>query len=88
MGSITAETIVQQPDIDYKPDFEKYQARAKFRLQTEPLDQARLPLGFPQELVSDLVWEGDGLADKYEWTYALTPEQVEELEDALKHFKC
>jgi hypothetical protein len=66
MGSVATETIVRQPDIHYKPDFEKYQARTKVRLQTEPLKQTSLPSGFPQQLVSDLVWEGEGLADKYD----------------------
>ncbi|EXJ92071.1 hypothetical protein A1O3_00621 [Capronia epimyces CBS 606.96] len=89
MGSIATETIVQpqQPDIGYHPDFEKYQARTKYRLQTEPLQEKSLPAGFPKQLVSDLVWEGEGLADKYDWTYVLSAEDVEELEAALTHFK-
>lgn len=88
MGSITTETTAAQPDIGYKPDFEKYQARTKLRLQTEPLREKGLPPGFPRQLVSDLVWEGEGLADKYDWTYTLTAEDIEELERALAHFKC
>ncbi|KAL2437195.1 Taurine hydroxylase-like protein SAT17 [Exophiala dermatitidis] len=87
MGSIITETIAAQPDIDYKPDFEKYQARTKLRLQTEPLREKGLPPGFPRQLVSDLVWEGEGLADEYDWTYTLTAEDIEELERALAHFK-
>ena len=88
MGSVGTQTNAPQPDIGYKPDFEKYQARTKSRLQTESLDQTKLPSGLPQQLVSDLVWEGEGLADKYDWKYILSPEQVKELEDALTHFKC
>lgn len=88
MGSITTETIARQPDISYTPDFEKYRARTKLRLQSEPLKEKKLPPGFPRQLVSDLVWEGEGLADKYDWTYSLTTEDVEELESALVHFKC
>ncbi|EXJ93768.1 hypothetical protein A1O1_02161 [Capronia coronata CBS 617.96] len=87
MGSIATETVARQPDIDYKPDFEKYQTRTKLRLQTEPLIGKSLPSGFPQELISDLVWEGEGLEDKYDWTYVLTTEDIEELEEALTHFK-
>ena len=87
MGSIRTETVLQQPGLSYKPDFDQYQARTRFRLQTEPLQKKTLPEGFPKQLVSDLVWEGEGLADKYDWTYVLAPEQIRELEDALEHFK-
>jgi hypothetical protein len=87
MGSVTTEAIARQPDIDYAPNFQKYQARTKFRLQTEPLDLKSLPSGFPKRLESDLIWEGEGLAEKYDWTHVLTPEQVQELENALTHFK-
>ena len=88
MGSITTETVTRPPDIDYKPDFEKFQARTKLRLQNEDLKNVRLPIGFPQRLESDFVWEGDDLAEKYDWTYVLTEADVEELEDALTGFKC
>ncbi|OCL02523.1 Clavaminate synthase-like protein [Glonium stellatum] len=87
MGSIAAEAIARQPDITYTPDFAKYQARTHLRLQTETLSQTGLPSGYPQHLVSDLVWEGEGLAQKYDWIYKLTAEQIEELENALTHFK-
>lgn len=87
MGSITTERIGTQPDIDYKPDFQKYQARTKLRLHTEPLGQISLPSGFPQRLDSKLVWEGEGLAEQFGWTFVLTAEHVEELDNALTHFK-
>jgi hypothetical protein len=88
MSATATEAIARQPDIAYTPDYAKYQARTRLRLQTEPLKQKRLPTGLPQILHSDFVWEGQGLADKYNWTYELTAAQVEELEDALRHFKC
>lgn len=89
MSVVATETIARQPDIAYSPDFKKYQARTKFRLQNEAhLSQRSLPAGFPQQLVSDLVWEGQSLAETYDWVYELSAEQVEELEDALTHFKC
>jgi hypothetical protein len=88
MAPVVTEAIVQTPDIAYKPNYEKYQARSKLRLQSEPLHQVGLPASFPQRLSGDLVWEGDGLADKYDWTFVLSEVHVEELEDALAHFKC
>ena len=88
MGSVAPETAVRKPDIDYKPDFEKYQARKKARLQNESLGQISLPPGFPQQIVSDLVWEGEELIEKYDWTYVLSQSEVAELEEALRYFKC
>lgn len=88
MSTAQSETVARQPDISYTPDFNKYQTRIKQRLATEKLKSRPLPPGFPDKLHSDLVWEDDGLADRYNWTYELNAEEVEELEDALKHFKC
>ena len=88
MGSIDAKKILRQPDISYAPDPDKYQARQKARLQTEAVKHASLPSGFPQRLISDLAWEGDRLADTYDWTYVLNEDEVQELEDALRHFRC
>lgn len=76
-----------QPDIAYAPDFEKYQARTARRL-AEGNIQKTLPERFPKELTGDLVWEGETLADAYDWTYVLSDEQLEEIETALQHFKC
>lgn len=88
MALVDTETVVQQPDISYQPDFEKYQARTRLRLQSEKLNRSNLPPDFPQQLDSDLVWEGETLADSFDWNYILVPGQVEELEHALAHFKC
>lgn len=43
-----------QPDIQYHPDYEKYQARTERRKATEILTKT-LPAGFPAELISPLV---------------------------------
>lgn len=58
----TTETITHsvQPDIQYHPDYEKYQARTLRRKQNEVL-QVTLPDGFPPQLDSPLVWEGNGM---------------------------
>ena len=88
MSSIGTEQILRQPDISYAPDPDKYRARQKARLQTEAVKHASLPSGFPQRLISDLAWEGDRLADTYDWTYVLNGDEVQELEDALRHFRC
>ena len=82
-----ASAAVQQPDIQYAPDFTKYKARAKRRQENEVPKAQLLPEGFPQQLSSDLVWEGSTLQN-YDWNFTLTQEHLEELEQALAHFKC
>ena len=93
MESMGGETIAKQPDakqpdIDYKPDFKKYKARAEARWQNESLEGASLPPGFPQRLKSKLVWQGKALSAEYDWTHVLSEQDVDELESALTHFKC
>ena len=76
-----------QPDIAYHPDWDKYQARAARRLRTEDLPKT-LPDGFPTELKGELVWDGETIAQEYNWTYVLSAEQLDEIDRALAHFKC
>lgn len=76
-----------QPDISYAPDYDKYQARAARRVQSENLPTT-LPGGFPEQLKGDLVWEGNTLADTYNWTYVLSEDQLAEIDQAISHFKC
>ncbi|KAF2761605.1 Clavaminate synthase-like protein [Pseudovirgaria hyperparasitica] len=78
-----------QPDIGYAPDQDKYLARVQRRLQQEreETQNKSLPPGFPRELKSDLVWDGKDLETKYDWTYELNDQEVEEIEAALRHFK-
>lgn len=83
----TVITAPQQPDISYAPNVEKWRARTQRRLQTETLTK-ELPRGFPKKLVSDLVWEGDEIKDRYNWVYELNEAELNEIEDALAHFKC
>lgn len=78
---------VGQPDIAYTPRYENYKARTTHRIQTEKLVQS-LPEGFPAKLDSDLVWDGNNLAESYDWNYHLTPADLAEIDEALKHFKC
>ncbi|KEZ46937.1 Uncharacterized protein SAPIO_CDS0284 [Scedosporium apiospermum] len=75
-----------QPDITYAPDFEKYQTRVATRLSKGGL-ASTLPVGFPEELRGDLVWEGETLPETYDWTFVLNEEQLGEIEKALTHFK-
>jgi hypothetical protein len=79
-------TSLKQPDIGYAPNYEKYLARTKRRFESERLEKS-LPPGFPQKLNSDLVWEGKDIAETYDWVYELTPDEIEEIEQGLQHFK-
>ncbi|RAR15140.1 hypothetical protein DDE83_001578 [Stemphylium lycopersici] len=75
-----------QPDISYHPDWSKYKARVARRTQTENLPN-NLPKGFPERVKGDLVWEGENLAQKYEWAYVLSADQQKEIDNAATHFK-
>lgn len=79
--------VLGQPDIDSAPNFDKFVARTKYRKETEKLENS-LPDGFPQQLDSKLVWDGNDIKDKYYYTYELNEHEVQEIEEALKHFKC
>jgi hypothetical protein len=84
--TIAIETNRVQPDIEYQPNFEKYNARTNRRLETETLSK-ELPVGFPTKLISPLVWNGSEFQSEDEWTYVLSGEDIEELNQALAHFK-
>lgn len=77
---------VGQPDIQYLPDPVKYAARAERRQREEDLPRA-LPEGFPQELKSDLAWDGKTVGEVYDWNYHLTEDVLKEVDHALRHFK-
>ncbi|KAI1738278.1 TfdA family taurine catabolism dioxygenase TauD [Xylaria scruposa] len=83
---LTALAPPGQPDISYHPDYEKYQARVARRLQEGNLPKS-LPEGFPEKLTGDLVWDGQTVADTYNWTYVLSPEHLAEIDRAVAHFK-
>lgn len=76
-----------QPDIQYAPDYAKYEARGARRVQAEKLPTS-VPEGFPDQLHGDMVWEGETLAETYDWTYVLNEGQLAEIDEAVKHFKC
>lgn len=81
-------TITQstQPDIQYYPDYDKYKNRTLRRKETEAL-QTTVPDGFPQELISPLVWEGKDIEKRGDWIYQLSDAQLDEIDATLKSFK-
>jgi hypothetical protein len=88
MATATLSPSAVQPDIAYAPDFAKYQARTEKRLATEKLEDQVLPAGFPSQLKSDFVWDGDSVKRNYQWIHELSVADVAEIEYALNHFKC
>ncbi|TFK32123.1 hypothetical protein BDQ12DRAFT_775069 [Crucibulum laeve] len=77
----------KQPDIEYHPNEEKWNARTARRLAEDPsLPQTPLPKSFPQKLDSPLVWEGSDWKDESEWVYNLSKDELKEIDDAVKHF--
>lgn len=87
MGSIEVASPPRQPDIGYTPDLDKYLARVKRRTTSEALTKS-LPPGFPTNLESDLVWDGQKVEKEYNWTYEVSAVELEDIENALQHFKC
>ncbi|KAK6066228.1 TfdA family Taurine catabolism dioxygenase TauD [Seiridium cupressi] len=75
-----------QPDISYVPDPAKWRARADQRIKAGGLPKT-VPIGFPEQLTGDLVWEGDSIAEKYDWTFFLNESHLEEIDRAVQHFK-
>ena len=84
----TYQTAPAQPDISYLPDPEKYALRTQYRVKNEKVHLRGLPTGFPQKLVSTFAWEGEDLANEYKYVYALSEQEIAEVESALAHFKC
>ncbi|KIW19444.1 hypothetical protein PV08_00016 [Exophiala spinifera] len=87
MATVAVALTFAPPDISYTPDAEKFAARTRRRQETERLEKT-LPVGFPRELVSDLVWDGQDLPSKYDWTYELSDKELVEIEAALRHFQA
>ena len=75
-----------QPDIAYQPDFAKYNARTKWRLEIEKPSRD-LPPGFPKKLSSPLVWRGSELTNEEDWTLILVEKDLAEINSAVAHFK-
>ncbi|KAF4628700.1 hypothetical protein G7Y89_g9450 [Cudoniella acicularis] len=76
----------RQPDISYHPDIEKFQLRTE-RLKAQRSPNSSLPNGFPAELTGPLVWEGKDFKDENQWTFSLDGPQLDEIHQALVHFK-
>ncbi|PYH87314.1 putative TfdA family oxidoreductase [Aspergillus uvarum CBS 121591] len=84
---MTAVETLVQPDIQYHPDWDKYQARTARRKATETLPQT-VPDDFPAELVSNLVWEGKDVESRDDWVVRLTETELDEIDGALQSFKA
>ena len=77
----------RQPDISYAPDREKWTTRTTQRLTEDPtLLSIPLPGGFPRKLDSPLVWEGEDWKNESQWVYNLSPAELKEIDEAVRHF--
>ncbi|KAJ3564870.1 hypothetical protein NP233_g8014 [Leucocoprinus birnbaumii] len=80
--------VATQPDIDYHPDLAKYKARTARRLEENPeLLKMSLPLGFPAKVEGPIVWEGKDWTNEDQWVYQLSEEDLQEIEQGMKHFE-
>jgi hypothetical protein len=84
---MAAAEVLRQPDISYHPNFASYQQRSQIRRETEKLPTT-VPAGFPQQLSSTLVWDGKDVETGSEWIVELNKSQLDEIDSALRHFKC
>lgn len=75
-----------QPDIDYYPDYENYQARSQSRATREQLSTA-LPEGFPVRIEDESSWGSSIASEESKWLFRLTPEDIQETLDAIGHFR-
>ncbi|KAF8831830.1 hypothetical protein HHX47_DHR1001300 [Lentinula edodes] len=81
-------TPVVQPDISYHPDEVKYKQRTARRLSENPnLPKSQLPSGFPSRVEGPIVWEGKDWISEDQWVFHLSPAHLQEIDDALAHFK-
>lgn len=77
-----------QPDISYHPDELNYKQRTARRLVENPeLPLTPLPSNFPQKVEGPIVWEGKDWISEAQWVFRLTPAHLQEIDDALVHFK-
>lgn len=86
MSAVETITRPTQPDIEYHPDFAKYQERTRLRLESGNL-QTDVPTGFPSQLISPLVWKGKDIEKRSDWAYHLNDGQLDEIDAALNSFK-
>ena len=84
---MAAAQVLRQPDIQYHPNFEQYQARSQERRRAPELPTA-VPSGFPEQLLSPLAWEGKDVEQRSDWIVELNEAQLDEIDQALKAFKC
>ncbi|KAF8586906.1 taurine catabolism dioxygenase TauD [Ramaria rubella] len=85
---VSGRNDLKQPDIGYHPDETNYKARTARRLAEEPdLHRASLPFGFPSKVEGKIVWEGKDWTREEQWVYQLTPIELDEIANALVHFK-
>ena len=84
---MAAAQVLRQPEITYHPNLDSYRVRSQHRQETEELPKT-LPSGFPEQLSSPLVWEGKEVESSSDWIVELTEAQLDEIDQALDHFKC
>ena len=79
---------LNQPDIEYHPDYEKYLQRRARRLAENPkLRDVPLPSGFPKRVEGPIVWEGKDWTSEGQWVYRLSELEMKEIDDALAYFR-
>lgn len=75
------------PDIDWVPSFKNYMARVDRLSKSQHARTTTLPSGFPTNIKAHRAWVGHDFAEKKSYIYVLSNTEVNEIEEALVHFK-
>ena len=83
-----AELFDQGPDIDWIPSFETYQRRVETLARRQPYRENDVPVGFPRRVDGERSWTGSGLHCEEDYVTNLSETDIDEVLQALLHFKC
>lgn len=75
------------PDIDWVPSFKNYMARVDRLSKSQHARTTTLPPGFPKKIKAHRAWVGHDFAEEKSYIYVLSETEVNEIEEALGHFK-
>jgi hypothetical protein len=86
--TIDSHTEVQPgPDIEWNPSLETYLLRVRRLAKLGESLSTAVPAGFPNSISSPRVWTGSDFEDEKSYVVVFSPDELSEIEDALRYFK-
>lgn len=83
-----AEDKVVRPEIEWFPSYKVYKDRVDRLKILEPNRPTTLPAGWPLQINSERAWSGSDFKSEDDYVFQFTPEDLNEIEAGLAHFKC